>query len=151
MRGRCSSTRSVSSRYWAPGQVSTGDRAIAPDLLGFACSPKLIRVSYNVACHLEALEPVVPAGSIVVGHSTGPEVVVVSGDHHLAIHRPEVVVGQLDRLRDPNLARIPAREPTPHGAAGDPGLTGPRDQGEPAIGPHGGLGAGARHLAPTKF
>ncbi len=111
---------------------------------------RLIGVSYNVACHPEALEPVVPAGSVVVGHSTGPEVVVDSGDHHLTVRRPEVVAGQLDRLRDPNPARIPARDPTPQGAAaGDAGFTGPSGQGEPAIGPHGAFGA--RHLAPTKF
>ncbi|HUY51911.1 MAG TPA: alpha/beta fold hydrolase [Streptosporangiaceae bacterium] len=44
---------------------------IAPDLLGFGRSPKPRGCAYRVEDHLELLEPLVPAGALVVGHSAG--------------------------------------------------------------------------------
>ena len=63
----------ASSRYWEPlAGASSGYAAVAPDLLGFGRSPKPPHASYDVACHLEALEPLLPAGpAVVVAHSTG--------------------------------------------------------------------------------
>jgi pimeloyl-ACP methyl ester carboxylesterase len=63
----------ASSRYWEPlAEASSGYAAVAPDLLGFGRSPKPPCASYDVACHLEALAPLLPAGAaVVVGHSTG--------------------------------------------------------------------------------
>jgi len=62
----------ASSRYWdAVAEATTGFRGIAPDLLGFGRSPKPPDASYDVACHLQALEPLVPVGAVLVAHSTG--------------------------------------------------------------------------------
>ena len=63
----------ASSRYWEPlAEASSGYAAVAPDLLGFGRSPKPPHASYDVACHLEALAPLLPAGpAVVVAHSTG--------------------------------------------------------------------------------
>lgn len=55
---------------WA--EASSGYAAVAPDSLGFGRSPKPPFASYDVACHLEAPAPLLPAGAaVVVGHSTG--------------------------------------------------------------------------------
>jgi len=62
----------ASSRYWEPlGEASSGYAGMAPDLLGFGHSPTPPDAPYDVACHLEALGPLVPAGAVVVGHSMG--------------------------------------------------------------------------------
>lgn len=62
----------ASARYW-DRLVATvrGRRLVAPDLLGFGRSPAPPSASYDVACHLTALEPFVEDGIVVVGHSTG--------------------------------------------------------------------------------
>ncbi|MGH8777394.1 MAG: alpha/beta fold hydrolase [Jiangellaceae bacterium] len=62
----------ASSRYWNR-IAGTAERysGIAPDLLGFGRSPKPRTAAYDVAVHVESLLPVVPDGSVVVGHSTG--------------------------------------------------------------------------------
>ncbi len=62
----------ASSRYWqALARSGSGYAATAPDLLGFGRSPSPPDAPYDVACHLEALAPVVPPGAVVVGHSMG--------------------------------------------------------------------------------
>jgi len=62
----------ASSRYWEPlAEASSGYAATAPDLLGFGRSPKPPDARYDVACHVEALAPLLTPGAIVVGHSTG--------------------------------------------------------------------------------
>ncbi|MBW3556525.1 MAG: alpha/beta fold hydrolase [Actinobacteria bacterium] len=62
----------ASSRYWETlAEANSGYAAVAPDLLGFGRSPKPSDASYDVACHVEALAPLLPAGAVVVGHSTG--------------------------------------------------------------------------------
>lgn len=62
----------ASSRYWERlAEVSSGYAATAPDLLGFGRSPKPPDASYDVACHVEALAPLLPPGAVLVGHSTG--------------------------------------------------------------------------------
>jgi pimeloyl-ACP methyl ester carboxylesterase len=62
----------ASSRYWEQlAARSSGYRGIAPDLLGFGRSPKPADAAYDVPTHLEALTPLVPPASVVVGHSTG--------------------------------------------------------------------------------
>lgn len=62
----------ASSRYWETlAEASSGYAAVAPDLLGFGRSPKPPDASYDVACHVDALAPLVAPGAVVVGHSTG--------------------------------------------------------------------------------
>ncbi|MHB1534992.1 MAG: alpha/beta fold hydrolase [Acidimicrobiales bacterium] len=62
----------ASSRYWGTlARTSGGYRGIAPDLLGFGRSPKPPWASYDATCHIESLDPLVPQGAVVVGHSTG--------------------------------------------------------------------------------
>jgi pimeloyl-ACP methyl ester carboxylesterase len=62
----------ASSRYWETlGRTSCGYAATAPDLLGFGRSPTPPDASYDVACHVETLVPVLPDGAVVVGHSMG--------------------------------------------------------------------------------
>ena len=76
----------ASSRYWRNlAGVSHGYRAVAPDLLGFGCSPKP-DVSYDVEAHLAALVPVVPHAGVVVAHSTGGVLAAA-----LAVRHPERV------------------------------------------------------------
>ena len=62
----------ASSRYWDTlAEASSGFAATAPDLLGFGRSPKPPDASYDAACHIEALVPLLAPGAVVVGHSTG--------------------------------------------------------------------------------
>jgi pimeloyl-ACP methyl ester carboxylesterase len=62
----------ASGRYWERlVRASTGYAGVAPDLLGFGRSPSPAAAEYSVADHLAALFPMVPQGSVVVGHSTG--------------------------------------------------------------------------------
>lgn len=62
----------ASARYWDRLlETVRGRRLVAPDLLGFGRSPAPPIASYDVACHLTALEPFVEEGIVVVGHSTG--------------------------------------------------------------------------------
>ena len=58
----------ASSRYWeALAEASSGYAAV---LLGFGRSPKPPHASYHLACHLEALAPLLPSCPVVVGHFT---------------------------------------------------------------------------------
>lgn len=62
----------ASARYWDRlVELMPDHRLVAPDLLGFGRSPAPPSASYDVACHLTALEPFVEDGIVVVGHSTG--------------------------------------------------------------------------------
>jgi pimeloyl-ACP methyl ester carboxylesterase len=62
----------ASGRYWRPlARRSDGYRGTAVDLLGFGRSPWPRDCAYDVDAHLNALLPVIPAGSVVVAHSTG--------------------------------------------------------------------------------
>jgi pimeloyl-ACP methyl ester carboxylesterase len=80
----------ASSRYWQPvvDHLSQSHRTIAVDLLGFGRSPKPGTASYDVDCHADALAPHVPAGSIVVAHSTGASIAL-----RLATRHPDRVAG----------------------------------------------------------
>lgn len=76
-----------SARYWRPlAEVSTGYRAVAPDLLGFGRSPRPEDRPYDVDAHLEALLPLVARGSVVLAHSTGAVLAAA-----LAARRPDLV------------------------------------------------------------
>ncbi len=62
----------ASGRYWRNVRdASGGYHGIAVDLLGFGRSPNPPDAAYDVDTHTAALAAVVPAGSLVVGHSTG--------------------------------------------------------------------------------
>ena len=62
----------ASRRFWdSVASNSSGFRGIAPDLLGFGRSPHPDGASYDVTTHLAALDPLVPQGAVLVGHSTG--------------------------------------------------------------------------------
>ena len=62
----------ASRRFWdSVADDGSGYRGIAPDLLGFGRSPHPDGASYDVATHLAALDPLVPQGAVLVGHSTG--------------------------------------------------------------------------------
>jgi len=63
----------ASARYWGSLRrvLPIGYRGVAPDLLGFGRSPAPPDASYDVDCHLAALAPHVPSGSLIVAHSTG--------------------------------------------------------------------------------
>lgn len=62
----------ASAHYWDKVMAATADRRLlAPDLLGFGRSPSPPDVSYDVGCHLTALQPLLMPGTVVVGHSTG--------------------------------------------------------------------------------
>ena len=61
-----------SSRYWGRLAGLGGTyRGVAPDLAGFGRSPKPHGASYDVAYHLDQLEPLVAEPAILVGHSAG--------------------------------------------------------------------------------
>lgn len=77
----------ASGRYWEKlREVSTGYRGVAPDLLGFGRSPAPPDAAYDVDTHLATLSAAVPAGSLVVGHSTGALLAAA-----LAARRPDLV------------------------------------------------------------
>ena len=62
----------ASAHYWDEVMAATANRRLlAPDLLGFGRSPSPPDASYDVACHLRALDPLLGSGRVVVGHSTG--------------------------------------------------------------------------------
>lgn len=76
----------ASSRYWRLlAKATTGYAGTAPDLLGFGRSPKPAHAAYDVEEHLDHLEPVVPRGAVVVGHSAGAIVAAA-----LARRRPDL-------------------------------------------------------------
>lgn len=85
----------ASSRYWhalrarAPG----GYRGIAIDLLGFGRSLKPPTAAYDVGCHLDALEPHVPPGSLLVGHSLGAILALALAARHPHLARGLVLLG----------------------------------------------------------
>lgn len=77
----------ASARYWEQLRAaSRGYLGVAPDLLGFGRSPAPHDAAYDLDCHVDALAPVVPPASLVVGHSTGALVAV-----RLAARHPELV------------------------------------------------------------
>ena len=84
----------ASSRYWERlGEVSGGYAATAPDLLGFGRSPKPPDASYDVACHVEALAPLLSPGAVVVGHSTGAVLAAALAAAHPASVRGLLLIG----------------------------------------------------------
>lgn len=103
----------ASSRYWeALAGASGGYRGIAPDLLGFGRSPSPPTATYDVDCHLAALEPHLPRRAFVVAHSAGAILAAA-----LAARQPERVSGLL-------LIGLPAYpdESAARDAVGDLGL-----------------------------
>ncbi len=81
----------ASSRYWERlAQASDGYRGTAPDLLGFGRSPSPPDAAYDIACHVAALEPVLPPRAFVVAHSMGAIVAAA-----LAALHPDRVSGLL--------------------------------------------------------
>jgi len=77
----------ASARYWEPLRDASIDyHGVAPDLLGFGRSPAPPDAAYDIESHLSALSAVVPAGSLVVGHSTGALIAAA-----LASRRPDLV------------------------------------------------------------
>lgn len=81
----------ASSRYWERlAQASSGYRGTAPDLLGFGRSPSPPDATYDIACHLDALEQVMPPRAFVVAHSMGAIVAAA-----LAARHPDRVSGLL--------------------------------------------------------
>ena len=64
--------RAASGHYWDRLLAAVhGRRLVAPDLLGFGRSPAPPEASYDVACHLAALERFVEDEIVIDGHSTG--------------------------------------------------------------------------------
>lgn len=62
----------ASRRFWdSVAREGDGYRGIAPDLLGFGRSLHPHDANYDVATHLASIEPLVPQGAVLVGHSTG--------------------------------------------------------------------------------
>lgn len=94
----------ASSRYWRPvSEVGRDFRGIAPDLLGFGRSDKPPAISYDLDCHLGAIDPHVPEGAVVVGHSMGAVLAAA-----LARRRPDlagVVLIGLPAYPEPATAR----------------------------------------------
>ncbi len=83
----------ASGRYW--NRLLTlvhGRRLIAPDLLGFGRSPAPPEASYDVACHLAALERFVEDEVVIVGHSTGGILAAALAASHPASLRSLVLV-----------------------------------------------------------
>ena len=96
----------ASSRYWEPLReaLPMGYRGIAPDLLGFGRSPAPHGAAFDVDCHLAALEPHIPPGSLIVAHSAGAILAAA-----LAARRPDLtarmVLLGLPNYRDAAAAR----------------------------------------------
>jgi pimeloyl-ACP methyl ester carboxylesterase len=62
----------ASGRYWRRVREHLQGRRVAvPDLLGFGRSPNPDTIDYDLEDHLSGLRPLVGAGDVVVGHSTG--------------------------------------------------------------------------------
>lgn len=80
----------ASARYWkwVSEQLADTHHVSAVDLLGFGRSPKPADASYDVDCHVDAVVPHVPEGSVVVGHSAGAVIAL-----HLAARHPDMVSG----------------------------------------------------------
>lgn len=95
----------ASSRYWGRlSRCSAGYRGIAPDLLGFGHSPHPDDVAYDVADHVAALAPLLPQGTVVVGHSTGAALACALARAHPGVVRALVLVG-LPAFPDERTAR----------------------------------------------
>ena len=79
-----------SGRYWDPitERLDARFQSWAVDLLGFGRSPKPPESRYDVTAHLEGIVPLLEAGSLLVGHSTGGILAVA-----LARRRPDLVGG----------------------------------------------------------
>jgi len=69
-----------------------GRRLVAPDLLGFGRSPAPPEASYDVACHVAALERFVEDEIVIVGHSTGGILAAALAASHPALVRSLVLV-----------------------------------------------------------
>lgn len=81
----------ASSRYWHQLRaVSSGYRAVVPDLLGFGSSPRPPDVDYDVHDHLAALLPLMRTDTVVVAHSTGAVLAAA-----IATSRPDLVTAML--------------------------------------------------------
>lgn len=79
----------ASARYWdGVLAISTPYDLIAPDLLGFGRSPAPPDASYDLACHMAALEGLLADRMVIVGHSTGA--IVAAG---LAAAHPQHIAG----------------------------------------------------------
>ncbi len=89
----------ASARYWGSLRrvLPIGYLGVAPDLLGFGRSPAPPDASYDVDCHLAALTPHVPSGSLIVAHSTGAILAAA-----LAARRPDLTAGLLAELALPD-------------------------------------------------
>jgi pimeloyl-ACP methyl ester carboxylesterase len=84
----------ASARYWQQlRDASTGYAGIAPDLLGFGRSPAPPGAAYDIDDHLTALEPRVPAGALLVGHSTGALLAVALAARHPDLARSLLLMG----------------------------------------------------------
>lgn len=66
---------------------------IAPDLLGFGRSPKPRHCTYRIEDHVQAIEPLVPRGALVVGHSAGAIVALALAAHTQIPLRGLVLLG----------------------------------------------------------
>ncbi|MGH9014106.1 MAG: alpha/beta fold hydrolase [Acidimicrobiia bacterium] len=84
----------ASSRYWEQlAAASSGYRGIAPDLLGFGHSPKPADAAYDVRTHVDAVAPLAPRASLVVGHSAGAILAAALAATHPALVRGLVLLG----------------------------------------------------------
>lgn len=62
----------ASCLYWATLAGAIGDTGLrGVDLLGFGRSPMPPDDPYDVESHLAALDPLIPAGTVLIAHSTG--------------------------------------------------------------------------------
>jgi pimeloyl-ACP methyl ester carboxylesterase len=83
----------ASGRYWDRlSSVVKGRRLVAPDLLGFGRSPAPPEASYDVRCHMAALERFVEDDIVIVGHSTGGILAAALAASHPASVRSLVLV-----------------------------------------------------------
>lgn len=95
----------ASSRYWKQlAAASSGYRGIAPDLLGFGHSPKPAHAAYDTKTHVEAVAPLLPRASLVVGHSTGAILAAALAAAHPALVRGLILLG-LPAFPDESTAR----------------------------------------------